>query len=191
MAPEVKSLRGKLIEHLGSMMVATADASGSTSGQMVPSSARRVADDAMSIVRAHDEEHAKAARPAVGITREQLATALAKTRIIIEEPEVSNSVHGGPDGWQPLWAKGAPKEPGELAEAVIMLLEIGQRDVVDAHICCEHVGIDDAELIGDPELAAMAALLPGLPMVSKLGHDARERVMDWARRRATDGQAPF
>jgi hypothetical protein len=43
----------------------------------------------------------------------------------------------------------------------------------------------------DPELAAMAALLPGLPLVSKLDPDARERVMDWARRRATDGQPPF
>jgi len=199
------------------------------------------------------------------VTRESLASALAKTRIVIEEPEVSGSVHGGPDGWQPLWAKGAPKEPGELAEAVMLLLEIGQGepaepchpdphiphqscpgvpkwieitrdelagllaklrlgieqaqewpfgptaklsrpeavadviasharglranetagDVVDAHICCEHAVVDDAEL------AAMAALLAALPLVSALRPDARERVMDWARRRATDSQPPF
>jgi hypothetical protein len=40
-------------------------------------------------------------------------------------------------------------------------------------------------------MTAMAALLPALPLVSKLGHDARERVMDWARRRACDGLPPF
>jgi hypothetical protein len=44
---------------------------------------------------------------------------------------------------------------------------------------------------GDPELAAMAALLPALPLVSELTPDARERVMEWARRRATDGLPPF
>jgi hypothetical protein len=43
----------------------------------------------------------------------------------------------------------------------------------------------------DPELAAIAALLPALPLVAGLGPDARERVMDWARRRACDGQPPF
>jgi hypothetical protein len=37
----------------------------------------------------------------------------------------------------------------------------------------------------------MAALLPALPLVSGLGCDARERVMDWARRRACDGLPPF
>jgi hypothetical protein len=43
----------------------------------------------------------------------------------------------------------------------------------------------------DPELAAMTALLPALPLVSKLDPDARERVMDWAKRRACDGLPPF
>jgi hypothetical protein len=45
--------------------------------------------------------------------------------------------------------------------------------------------------VADEELAAMAALLPALPLVSKLGPDARERVMDWAHRRATDSLPPF
>jgi hypothetical protein len=52
------------------------------------------------------------------------------------------------------------------------------------HLC-------DDQCPADPELHAMAVLLPALPMVSKLGHDARERVMDWARHRACDGRAPF
>ena len=43
----------------------------------------------------------------------------------------------------------------------------------------------------DPELAAMAALLPALPEVRSLDPYTRDRVMDWARRRACDGAPPF
>lgn len=57
-------------------------------------------------------------------------------------------------------------------------------EVSRAHLC-------DDQCPADPELHAMAVLLPALPMVSKLGVDARERVMDWARRRACDGLPPF
>jgi hypothetical protein len=87
---------------------------------------------------------------------------------------------------------GAPPlvpNPRDVAEYIVSKIACplgsGQdAGVVDAHICCEHVP-------GDPEMTAMAALLPALPLVSKLGHDARERVMDWARRRACDGLPPF
>jgi hypothetical protein len=43
----------------------------------------------------------------------------------------------------------------------------------------------------DAELAAMAALLPALPLVSGLSLDARKRVMNWAKHRACDGLPPF
>ena len=46
-------------------------------------------------------------------------------------------------------------------------------DVVDAHVCCEHVA-------ADPELAAMAAVLAAL---ERLRPDECSRVLDWARRR--------
>lgn len=42
----------------------------------------------------------------------------------------------------------------------------------------------------DPEVAAMAALAPVLPLVSRLDRDARERVMRWATARATGGLPP-
>jgi hypothetical protein len=90
---------------------------------------------------------------------------------------------GGGDGKPPL-----VPNPRDVAEYIVgkIACPLGSEpgDVVDAHICCEHVP-------GDPELAAMAALLPALPLVSKLGHDAGERVMEWARRRACDGLPPF
>lgn len=47
-------------------------------------------------------------------------------------------------------------------------------DVVDAHICCEHAGT------GDRELLAMAAVLQAL---APLRPDECSRVLDWARRR--------
>jgi hypothetical protein len=103
------------------------------------------------------------------ITREQLAKALDRMREIYSPG-------------------GAPYKLSSdvLARELLIIIadtETGS-DVVDAHICCEHA---DA----DPELSAMAALLPALPLVAALKRDARERVMDWARRRATDGLPPF
>ena len=67
---------------------------------------------------------------------------------------------------------------------------------VAAMVFAELAGMDDTPRYTitpapDPELAAMAALLPALPLVSELGPDARERVMDWARHRACDGLPPF
>jgi hypothetical protein len=119
------------------------------------------------------------------VTREQLRSALAKTRIIIEEPEVSNSVHGGPDGWQPLSATGAPRYPDELAEALMMVIEIEQGkpgDVVDAHICCDHEHLPD-----DRELALMAAILRGMRWLSP---DAQQRIRNWVDERFVPRRLP-
>ena len=91
------------------------------------------------------------------ISREQLVAALAKTRIKIEEPEISDSVHGGPDGWQPLWAKGAPMHPAEVADAVLTALGVGQQP-------------------DDPEIALMAHTLA---VMRTLDHDARARFRNW------------
>jgi hypothetical protein len=55
---------------------------------------------------------------------------------------------------------------------------------VDAHICCEHADTDR-------ELAAMAALLPAVPLLRRLSYDARVRVIEWYGHRVNDGQAPF
>jgi hypothetical protein len=55
---------------------------------------------------------------------------------------------------------------------------------VDAHICCEHADTDQ-------ELAAMAALLPAVPLLRRLSYDARVRVIEWYGHRVNDGQAPF
>ena len=60
----------------------------------------------------------------------------------------------------------------------------GNSDVVEAHVCCEHA---DA----DPELAAMAALLPAVPLLQRLGYDARARVIEWYGHRVNDGQPDF
>lgn len=57
-------------------------------------------------------------RPYV-INGDDLRIALSRLRIVIEEPEVSNSVRGGPDGWVPLSATCAPKYPEEIARAVL------------------------------------------------------------------------
>jgi hypothetical protein len=68
-------------------------------------------------------------------------------------------------------------------------VEDGEHDTAAPHACCEHA--DSPGPPSDPELAAMAALLPALPLVSGLGLDARKRVMDWAKHRACDGLPPF
>lgn len=126
------------------------------------------------------------------VNREQLAAALAKCRITIEDPEVSASVRGGPDGWQPLWAKGAPRDPAELADALCMLLEIEAErpddDVVDAHICCEHADAGSVRHIidtADPELTAMAKVIAAM---DPLDHRTRQRIRMWVDERwATRG----
>jgi hypothetical protein len=53
------------------------------------------------------------------VTREELARALSRTQIVIEEPKPSASFHGGPDGWVPVYATGAPRYPAELAEELL------------------------------------------------------------------------
>jgi hypothetical protein len=68
---------------------------------------------------------------------------------------------------------------------------IARPDRVAGMIAGHAAALRADEARADPELAAMAALLPVLPLVSRLGPDARERVMDWARRRAADRQPPF
>jgi hypothetical protein len=57
--------------------------------------------------------------------------------------------------------------------------------------CSQPCGRCETRKGSDAELSAMSALLPALPLVGALGPDARERVMDWARRRACDGLPPF
>ena len=83
-------------------------------------------------------------------------------------------------------------DAGAFARALFARLRhvAGPDGIVDAHVCCEHAG-DAPGPFADPEVAAMAALATVLPLVSALGHDARERVMSWARMRATDGLPPF
>lgn len=55
----MESLRQKLITHFTSMMATVSQQTGSLSGQLSPSSAERIADSALGIVRAHDEERAR------------------------------------------------------------------------------------------------------------------------------------
>jgi hypothetical protein len=62
------------------------------------------------------------------LKRAELAQALAKVRVTIEEPEVSNSVHGSDHGWQPLSATGAVKRPDELAGELVSLMEAKSAD---------------------------------------------------------------
>jgi hypothetical protein len=116
------------------------------------------------------------------VTREQLSAAFARPSVRIAIDRLS--ARDGDD-----YTEGHVRYPQVAADMIISALkETGpwadDRDVVDAHVCCEHAGTDR-------EISAMAALLPALPLVSKLCYDARERVMDWAKRRACDGLPPF
>jgi hypothetical protein len=88
---------------------------------------------------------------------------------------------GGGDGKPPL-----VPNPRDVAEYIVGKIACPLGGEPGDVVCCENCSEP-----ADPELTAMAALLPALPLVSKLGHDARERVMDWARRRACDGLPPF
>jgi hypothetical protein len=121
------------------------------------------------------------------VTAEELAAALAKSQITVEEPEISNSVHGGPNGWQPLWAKGAPMHPHEVAIGLLSSIGLARSLTAD-ELAGEltHKAVTD-----DPELAAMAALLPALPLVSRLKHSDARRVMEWFTHRACDDLPPF
>lgn len=109
---------------------------------------------------------ARIARPSGGrkITSEQLAKA-------VDGMEITVDLTGG-DVAPGTWTGAKIRYPDSFATQVF-----------------DEIGASAAP--GDPEVAAIAALVPVLPLVSKLRHDARERVMDWARRRATDGLAPF
>lgn len=114
------------------------------------------------------------------ITRDQLVDALQEFHLWITPDPAHKDVGRR-------CVVGTVQDPESMADGLLLALRANAAhgDVVDAHVCCEHAGV------GDRELLAMAALTPALPMVSALGHDARERVMDWARRRACDGLAPF
>jgi hypothetical protein len=98
------------------------------------------------------------------VTADELAGALSRTRLGIEQVEE----------WK-LGPTAMPSRPDDLANALLMKIGTAREERVAA----------------DAELSAMAALLPALPLVARLGVDARERVMDWARHRACDSLPPF
>ena len=111
------------------------------------------------------------------VTREQLARALEDFRLpVFYHGETLNgaSVADADGVAQALYAA-----LGRMAA-----LREPDADVVEAHVCCEHADTD-------PELAAMAALLPAVPLLQRLGYDARVRLLEWYGRRVNDGQAPF
>lgn len=97
------------------------------------------------------------------VTEEELSNALSRTRLGIEQVEE----------WK-LGPTAVPSRPDDLANALLMKIRTARDDVVDAHICCEHAGT------GDRELLAMAAVLQAL---APLRPDECSRVLDWARRR--------
>lgn len=80
------------------------------------------------------------------------------------------------------------------AVAQVLFAEIAAaraRDgVTGARVCCERAGGAPGPFT-DPEVAAMAALAPVVDLVRGLGHDARTRVLEWARCRAHAGLPPF
>ena len=126
-------------------------------------------------------------RGATVVSRAQLTSAFARPSVRIAIDKFS--ARDGDD-----YTEGHVRYPQVAADQIVAALReisplAGDGDVVDAHVCCEHA--DGPGPFSDDELAAMAALLPALPLVSKLSHDARARVMDWATRRACDGLAPF
>jgi hypothetical protein len=160
------SLRDKLSRALEAASVDVVCGNSSFGGNLHSASAARLADIALSIVRVHEEERASP----------ELTTVFTRCHVEIKVTDATAP-----------FADGYPTEETAAKLAAVAEREFvaRQRDeVVDAHICCDDV-------IADPELSAMAALLPALPLVSRLDRDARERVMDWARHRACDSLPPF
>lgn len=125
------------------------------------------------------------------ITEQQLADLLRGFYLTVRQD--TGKIHGQVD------------DPRDVANAVFRQLSANQAHephptgprLQDADLCARCGNqfkpgqVCDSCREGDPEVAAMAALAPVLPLVSALGHDARARVMDWATRRACDGLPPF
>ena len=143
----------------------------------------------------------------VRVTREQVEAALAGVRAAARDHQARKTGRRGRWYRRLAGVRAAVRDhqgeaAGEIAYPAAMVFEPGTAAGVPrpecgpgqaAHIqepavtavdaCCEHVQ-------ADAELATMGALAPALGAVSALSPDARERVMDWARRRADAGQTP-
>lgn len=60
------------------------------------------------------------------VTPGTLSRALRRLPITIKDPEGSASVRGSEDGWQPVSAKGLPRDPDDVALEMFKLIEIAQ-----------------------------------------------------------------
>lgn len=150
----MEALRPKLVNHLSSMMATTADAVGSTSGVLTPSSAGRIADAVLSVTRGHDEDYARTL---------PLTAAFRRLPVEIKVNEAT-----------------APFADGYLTEeSAAMLCAAAEREFAARQREADSWAAPwkgDRSADADPELTAMTVATAHL---EPLDMEAQARVMHW------------